>query len=367
MLALDFAWVCAVGFVLSWLIVLTVPWHGHWTADHVDGVQKMHTHIAARVGGVPIYMALVVAWYLSNGSQAKQVLATALLAGLPALLLGLLEDVTKRVGVGARFLATMASGVCAWSLTGVALTEVDVLGLDQLLQIKFVAVIFTAVAIAGVANAVNIIDGMNGLAALTSIIMLAGLAAVSWQVADMALYGAALCAIAAVLGFFALNWPWGKLFLGDGGAYFLGFWVAWLSILLVERHAGVSPFAPLLICIYPVTEVLFSIWRRWQRNSHPGHPDRHHFHSLFKRRYSRYFLRAKPDAGLRNHALLHRNASTGVVVASMNLWGLVCVYWAHGSTVLCLLAIVVYVAVYLTLYFKMVRYRWPHKRAKSFH
>ena len=364
MLLLDFGLVLAVSFVLSWAIVGTLPWHGHLTADHVAGVQKMHTHVAPRVGGIPIYIALSVAWCLSADLETKKILATALLAGLPALLLGLLEDVTKRVGVAARFAATMASGALAWCLTGVALTEVDIVGLDQLLKIQFFAVAFTAVAIAGVANAVNIIDGMNGLAALTSIIMFAGLAAVSWQVADTALFVVALCGMAAIFGFFWVNWPWGKLFLGDGGAYFLGFLVAWVAILLVERNAQVSPFAPLLVCIYPVTEVLFSIWRRWQRNSHPGHPDRHHFHSLFKRRYSRYFLRAKPDTGLRNHALLHRNASTGIVIACMNLWGLVCVYWTYASTALSLLAIAVYVALYLILYFKMVRHSWPLRGKK---
>jgi UDP-N-acetylmuramyl pentapeptide phosphotransferase/UDP-N-acetylglucosamine-1-phosphate transferase len=354
----DVVLIFGMSLALAGLIVFTLPWHSRLTADHVQGIQKMHSHTAARVGGLPIYIALAAGWYVSRDQAHGAVLATALLAGLPAFCLGLLEDVTKSVGVALRFLATMASGVLAWHLTGIALTEVDIFWFDRLLQIQIVSVIFTAIAIAGVANAVNIIDGMNGLAALTSMIMLAGLAVVSWQVHDWALYSVAVFCMASIFGFFIFNWPLGKIFLGDGGAYILGFLIAWLSILLVEQNDTVSPFAPLLICIYPVTEVLFSMWRRWQRNSHPGHPDRHHFHSLFKRRYSRYLLKKRHHEDRRSHSLLQRNALTGMLVSGMNLWGLFCIVWVYDSTPLCLLCIFVYILFYVVMYHRMIRYRW---------
>ena len=65
-----------------------------------------------------------------------------------------------------------------------------------------------------------------------------------------------------MLGFFVWNFPAGLIFLGDGGAYFLGFYLAELAILLLHRNPEVSPMFPLLLCIYPVFETLFSIYRR---------------------------------------------------------------------------------------------------------
>jgi UDP-N-acetylmuramyl pentapeptide phosphotransferase/UDP-N-acetylglucosamine-1-phosphate transferase len=70
-----------------------------------------------------------------------------LLAGIPAFIFGLLEDVTKRVSVKIRLLATMASGVLGWGITGTSLTHVDIFGIDWLLSFTLISVIFTAFAV----------------------------------------------------------------------------------------------------------------------------------------------------------------------------------------------------------------------------
>jgi len=106
-----------------------------------------------------------------------------------------------------------------------------------------------------------------------------------------------ICAVTA--GFFVVNFPFGKLFLGDGGAYLLGFLLAWLSVMLVYRNPLVSPWAPLLACGYPVFETVFTILRRLWCRRHPGHPDSWHLHSLVKTAIVARFLRGLP-APLRN-------------------------------------------------------------------
>ncbi len=81
------------------------------------------------------------------------------------------------------------------------------------------------------------------------------------------------------------NYPRGLVFLGDGGAYLIGFWVASLSVLLVYRHQEISPSFALLINIYPIIETLFSIYRRRiHQGKCPGQADRLHFHTLIYRR-----------------------------------------------------------------------------------
>ncbi|MDO8769880.1 MAG: glycosyltransferase [Burkholderiaceae bacterium] len=283
--ALAAAVLAALG--ISLLVVRTQHHHGHLTMDSTLGVQKFHEEPTPRVGGLAIYLGVLVAWLLAKDAGARQILQTIALAGIPALAFGLLEDVTKRVSVLTRLLATMASGVLAWWLTGIALNDLDIPFIDGALKFLPVAVLLTAIAVGGVANSINIIDGFHGLASGTALIALLALAAIAAQAGDAPLALACVLVAAAVAGFWLLNFPWGKIFLGDGGAYFAGFALAWLTVLLPMRNPGVSPWAGLMVCAYPVIEVLYSIVRRfWQRQS-PGAPDSLHLHSLVKTQFVR--------------------------------------------------------------------------------
>ncbi len=340
-------WVGAsTAFVLSVLVVLTTRWHGFLSLDESTGVQKVHGHPTPRVGGLPMVLGLVAAIAVAPG-DLRDKLWPWLVAGSPAFAFGLAEDLTKRVGVLARLLATMASGVLAWAITGYALTSVNVWGLDWLLQFTAVAVVLTAFAVGGMANAINIIDGLNGLASSMVLWALLGIATLAATLGDTVLASTCLLLAACVLGFFVVNWPLGKLFLGDGGSYFLGFALAWACVLLVERHAQVSAFAALLLCIHPITEVLYSVYRRQVRHQHPGHPDRLHFHSLVKRRIMQRLL---PHS-----SKTVRNSVGGLLVGSMSLLPAVLVQWIYSSTVASLAAVLVLGLGYVWLYQRMVR------------
>lgn len=267
-------------FVVAQALVLSAHKHGHLTMDLPGAVQKFHSTPTPRVGGIGIYVAMVAAWVFLATPQESPLLATLLLAGMPALFIGLTEDVTKRVGVRTRLLLTMGSGGLAALWTGIGLTRVDVPVADLLLSYWPVAVLFTAFAVGGVSNAINIIDGFHGLASGTVIISSLALAGIAFTVGDAPLAGVALVLAGAVAGFWLVNFPWGKLFLGDGGAYFSGFALAWLSVELLARNPGVSPWASVLLCGYPTIEVLYSVLRRSRHHRSPGEPDRRHLHSL---------------------------------------------------------------------------------------
>jgi UDP-N-acetylmuramyl pentapeptide phosphotransferase/UDP-N-acetylglucosamine-1-phosphate transferase len=195
--------------------------------DHIQGIQKFHSVPTARIGGVPIVLGLVVAWGKAP-TDIKPMIASILLAGLPALAFGVLEDITKRIGVMQRLFATMVSGLLAWWITDYSLTRVDIWGLDWLLSFTLISVLFTAFAVGGVANSINIIDGFNGLASMASILAFLGYGMIAWQVGDLKLAGLALVLGGCVCGFFWVNWPLGKIFLGDGGSYFIGFALGWV-------------------------------------------------------------------------------------------------------------------------------------------
>jgi UDP-N-acetylmuramyl pentapeptide phosphotransferase/UDP-N-acetylglucosamine-1-phosphate transferase len=141
-------------------------------------------------------------------------------------------------------------------------------------------VLFTAFCVGGVSNAFNIIDGFHGLSGGTLILSAIGVALVATNVGDSSLAFVAVAFAVAVAGFWMVNFPWGKIFLGDGGAYFSGFALAWLSVELLARNPQVSPWCSVLLCGYPAIEVMYSIYRRRRLKLSPGDPDRSHLHSL---------------------------------------------------------------------------------------
>jgi UDP-N-acetylmuramyl pentapeptide phosphotransferase/UDP-N-acetylglucosamine-1-phosphate transferase len=263
------------------LLVLTTRWHGRFTLDHPVGVQKAHSVPVSRVGGIGIYVGLLVT-VLVAPFGTHDTLEFILLAGVPALAVGLMEDMTQRVGVTARLIATMLSGLMICLSTRMSITSVGLPGLDSLLEIHTVSVLFTLFALAGLANAVNIIDGFNGLASGCLAIASATLGAVAWSVGDRDLATAAAALTLATLGFWLVNFPWGKIFMGDGGAYFAGFALAWIAVLLPERNPEVSPWVSLLACAYPVIETVYSMARRFKSRRAMGQPDAMHLHSLVK-------------------------------------------------------------------------------------
>jgi UDP-N-acetylmuramyl pentapeptide phosphotransferase/UDP-N-acetylglucosamine-1-phosphate transferase len=218
-----------------------------------------------------------------------------LLAGLPAFIAGLLEDVTKKVGVKERLLATMTSGSLACLLTGYSLNHLGLPGLDGFLSYLPLSMAFTAFAVAGVANSVNIIDGFNGLAGGTLVICFTVLGLISGSAGDAELARISFTLAAVTAGFLVVNFPFGKLFLGDGGAYLLGFLMAWIAVMLPLRNPSVSVWAPLLVCGYPVMETLFSMTRRIAEKADPGQADSSHLHSMIKKRVVRRYFAHLPQ------------------------------------------------------------------------
>ena len=284
-LPVSFYVALCVSFLTCLLIVKTKRWHRFITSDSSGGVQKIHHQLTPRIGGLGIFVAVVCAYFSENSARAD-ILGPLILAGLTAFIFGFAEDLTKQVNVLTRLLATILAGVAGWAITGISsLSHVGVPLLDTLHKNQGVSVLFTAIAIGGIANAINMIDGLNGLASSMMVIALLAIATIAHSVGDVSLAVASLTVASAIFGFFLLNWPWGNLFLGDGGSYFGGFALAWSCVLLVKRNPSITPFAGLLVCIYPFTEVLFSVYRRKIRSHNPTGPDLQHLHSLIYRRY----------------------------------------------------------------------------------
>jgi UDP-N-acetylmuramyl pentapeptide phosphotransferase/UDP-N-acetylglucosamine-1-phosphate transferase len=343
-----------LAFVLALLLVVTKNWHGHLSLDSQFGVQKFHTDPTPRIGGVAIACGVVLGYFFAP-SSLQTLLGPLLLAGVPAFAFGLLEDITKRVSVRTRLLATMFCGILGWFITGFAITRVNVPGLDWMLGFTVVSLAFTAFAVGGVANAINIIDGFNGLAAGSVTIILGGFTAICLSVGDTDLAYVCLILAASVVGFLLINWPLGKIFLGDGGAYFVGFAVAWIAVLILARNQGVSAWALLLVCAYPILEVTFSVVRRRKRGLSPGAPDRLHLHSLMKQRFV-------PRLFPRTSNLLSNSVTGAIMWCAASVPVLIATTWSTDSDDLAI-GFVCCAFAYSALYARLTQFRWCFKPA----
>ena len=331
---------------------------GSQLLDHdLSGPQKFHARAVPRVGGVGIVVGLVSAvpalWHISPG--AGWLAAGLMTCGIPAFGAGLIEDLTKRVSPRNRLFATAVSAALAIGFLDAVITRTDIPGVDWLLGWVAFATLLTVFVVSGIANSVNIIDGFNGLASMCVVIMLIALAYVAFQVGDPVIGGLALAGIGAVLGFFVWNFPAGLIFLGDGGAYFLGFFVAELAILLLHRNPSVSPMFPLLVCIYPVFETVFSIYRRVMLRGQPaGMPDGIHLHSLIYRRIMRWATGKQSK-----RSAVRRNSMTSPYLWMLCMTAVVPAMLFWDSTPLLAGFIVLFGVVYTGLYWRIVRFKSP--------
>lgn len=351
--------IAAVCSAISLAIVRSQAWHGSLSLDHdLHGVQKMHSTPVPRIGGLAIFISMLIVVLFTRAYAAKPYAEAAhfsfllMLCGLPAFAAGLLEDFTKKVSVLLRLQATLASALLASLLVGATLTRVDIPGLDLVLGYFPCAIVFTALFVGGGTNAINIIDGFNGLAGSAVIVISAGLAAIAWQAGDHLVFQLALAAIGAAFGFVLINYPKGSLFLGDGGAYFLGFWIGELAVLLLARNASVNAWQVLGVCAYPIIELMFSMYRRkLLRKRSPGAPDGLHLHTLIYKR----FVKRKLQHDASQPWL--RNAVAGGIVSAIVLLMMGMAILLGDSLPGGIAVVSLDVAVYCTIYRKLVRGR----------
>ena len=340
-------------FAMTLLIIRFKNLHLHFTADSdLAGPQKFHKTVVPRIGGISIAAGLFTAILMKTidlGIGNTELIL--LLCAIPTFAIGLTEDLTKKVSVRQRLLFTAVSAACAIYLLGIEITSLGIPFIDFLFAIPFFGVVFTIVAITGLANAYNIIDGFNGLSSMVGIITLLAIAYVGYVLGDATIIFLSLVMAGAILGFFIWNYPLGLIFLGDGGAYLIGFWVAALSVWLCTRHPEVSPWFALLINGYPIMETLFTIYRRKiHQGKSPGMPDGIHFHTLIYRR----ILQAKHfDSALSANA---RTAPYLWVLAGLSITPAV-LWWK--STPILMGACALFIISYVWIYTRVVKFKTP--------
>jgi UDP-GlcNAc:undecaprenyl-phosphate/decaprenyl-phosphate GlcNAc-1-phosphate transferase len=176
-----------------------------------------------------------------------------------------------------------------------------------------VAMVVSLLWMVGTTNAINMIDGMDGLAGGTSLISAAALGIVAMLWGNPVLGAALFVLSGAILGFLVFNVPPARVFMGDGGSMFIGFTLSVSGWLLVDCGPATltSLAVPIIILGLPVSDTLLAFFRRIVRGTNPFSADLHHIHHML--RAKRGFSTKTTVAVLMSVSLLY--AGAGVVVA----------------------------------------------------
>lgn len=240
--------------------------------------RKVHCTETPRLGGIAIFCAFLFSalFFIDIDRQIKAFLAGAVVIFLT----GLADDLTGLSPRNKLIGEVIAASVVIFS-GGISMTTLgNPLGLGEI-QLGIFAIPFTIFAVVGVMNAINLIDGLDGLAGGTSAVACLAFGVLAWNTGNSSLLALVVALLGAIVGFLRYNTYPARIFMGDSGSLFLGYCMAFFSVMLLNKSGGgVSPVAPLMILGVPILDTLVVMVRRKMNGVRISSPDKTHIHHL---------------------------------------------------------------------------------------
>lgn len=297
--------------------------------NKISNPQNIHYGYVPRLGGLSI-----IFFHLFIDDNF-----TFVLIFLPLLIISMYEDISNKGMILLRLFFTFISSILFCLFYG-TITQIETPILSTLMQNNFFAIAFTSLAIASITQGFNLIDGINGQSALSFIAIIISLCLYEFNLANIDEGKYYLYIIAACVPFLLFNFPYGRLFLGDHGAYFLGFLSACLVIIFFNSHLDLYSWNAILILLYPIFEIIFTIGRRFFKKLHIFLPDNLHLHSL-----SYFFINKKIK---KSNSFC--NSLCSVLLSPFYFYGPLAFVIANDDLSLIFLNLIVYIFIYIMLY-----------------
>lgn len=289
--------------------------------------RKVHTKIMPRMGGLAIYLSFFAVLFLSHEMTMQHI--GLLTGGTVLVLVGIIDDKTD-MPAKIKLLGQIFAA-CIVVVAGVRVEFMTNFILGGVFPLYIFSVPFTVLWIVAITNAVNLIDGLDGLAAGTSIIAAATMAISGYATGQTEMASMALILIGASLGFLKYNFHPAKIFMGDTGSMFLGYNLSVLAIMgFTKSFTVLSLVTPILVLAIPILDTLFAIIRRKMNNKPIFKPDKNHLHHC-----------------LLNYGFSHRNTVLIIyaVSAVLALCGLIMTY-LNPAQGMCLLVVISVIIIY---------------------
>lgn len=257
----------------------------HINAMDVPNERKIHKVPMPRLGGLAIYLAFLLG-YMLYGEISTQMLSI-LIGGFLLILVGIFDDI-KPIKARYKLIVQIVAAAIVVLYGDLSFTEVSLLGFKFYFN-EFFGALTSIIFIVAITNAINLIDGLDGLAAGISSIYFLTIAIIAFILnriggLDVII---SLIMLGSTLGFLFHNFPPAKIFMGDTGSLFLGFMISIIALLGYKVTTFTSLIVPIIILAIPIFDTVFAIIRRLIKGQNIGVADKEHFHhQLLKMKYS---------------------------------------------------------------------------------
>lgn len=243
--------------------------------DSPDDAHKAHGRAVA-IGGWAVALAALAVFVLLNVTEIWKLA----LGSFVALCVGLLDD---RLGLSpkAKLLGQLLCALVTALVVGWTVQSVRFFGVE--LALSWLAIPFTLFWIIGAINAFNLMDGLDGLATGGAAIIFGATALIAHQLGNGIALALSAGFVGVLLGFLLFNWAPARVFLGDGGTHFVGYWLAILSVQATQAELNTTPSSvPILVSMLllgvPIFDTAWAILRRLSKRQSIFHADREHVH-----------------------------------------------------------------------------------------
>ena len=332
----------ALSFFIS-IIILAFSRLINAQDHHIGEKRAAHKTATPRLGGIAIILAIFAGLFMLELPVKWELI----LAISPIFIAGIMEDFHYPMHPYFRLcLGAISAGIFIY-YTGIWLREINVPYVDPLLGYPAIGISFTIIAIITLINSINMIDGINGLASGKTLLMSVAIIALANHFAEPNIVILNAMIFSAVLGFFMLNYPTGRVFMGDAGAYSLGFLIAISLIILKSRHPQISGWAMLLIVFWPAMDMVHSIFRRLYKKTDATRPDMMHFHHVLMRRIEIYSKGRIPRSW--------SNPCATAIILPMAAIPISIGFFFHMSSFICAIAAAFFLCLYSLAYSLMLR------------
>jgi UDP-GlcNAc:undecaprenyl-phosphate GlcNAc-1-phosphate transferase len=324
------------------LLILSLG-KGKFAMDHPDMIRKFHLKSVPRIGGLSIYLAfsLVFLGLVFLGRIDTRELLYCYLGSSIIFLLGIVDDF-RPLGAKIKLLGQFVIANLAY-LAGIAVTTVTYPVGSVSFELGVLGYFVTIFWLIAVPNIINLIDGIDGLAGGIGMVLYLTLGYVSWQSGQGEIAILSFGMAGALLGFLCFNFPPAKIFLGDGGAYLIGFGVASLSTQSANKGSVLAVLLVVVIALgLPIMDAAFALLRRAIRGFPLFRADAEHIHHRLM------------DMGLSDRRIV---LGMYLVTVFFSLIGL-SVFWTQGRTLPIALGVVFIAAV---LGIRYLGYIWKWK------
>ncbi|BBN98206.1 glycosyltransferase family 4 protein [Sporolactobacillus terrae] len=247
-------------------------------ATDLPNARKVHKKLMPRMGGLAIYLAFLIGIFIMWPDSSFTL--PLIIGSVIIIITGILDDMyslSPRVKMVAHFFAALVI-----VQSGISVTFIN-LPFNGVLHLYWLSVPLTLLWIMGITNAINLIDGLDGLAVGVSSIVLMTIAGLALTEGNVFVFTVSTILLGSTLGFLPYNFHPAKIFMGDTGSYFLGYVISVLALLGFKNVTLFSLVVPIILLAVPISDTLFAIVRRLVNKKPLTAPDKSHLHHCLLR------------------------------------------------------------------------------------